>query len=77
MNINLLCDSLHSSQSVGKAVDVLKPAIKAMGGVVEVKDVSDLGVVTMVFRGPNKVKYGLELAVLDVSGVKHIDFVER
>mmetsp|Transcript_1726 Transcript_1726/g.3189 ORF Transcript_1726/g.3189 Transcript_1726/m.3189 type:complete len:472 (-) Transcript_1726:30-1445(-) len=64
-------------ETVGAAVDALKPAITAMGGVVEVRSVSELGVVNMLFRGPNKVRYGLEQAVLDVKGVRHVEFVEE
>ena len=70
-------DSGPTMETVGAAVDALKPAITAMGGVVDVKDVSELGVVNMLFRGPNKIRYGLELAVLDVKGVRHVEFVEE
>ena len=64
-----------TEEAVHEAVNALKPAINAMGGVVEVIAVSDLGVVKLSFRGPNKIKYGLELAILDVPMVKHVDFV--
>ncbi|GMH91057.1 hypothetical protein TrVE_jg5026 [Triparma verrucosa] len=64
-----------TEKAVHEAVNALKPAINAMGGVVEVIAVSDLGVAKLSFRGPNKIKYGLELAVLDVPMVKHVDFV--
>lgn len=45
------------------------------GGNVEVLSVDDLGVVEIRFRGANKVKQGLELAVRDVKNVKHVKFV--
>lgn len=62
---------------IQKEVDRLKPAIAALGGIVEVVDVTDLGVVTLKFRGPNKIQHGLELAIRDVSGVKHIVFTSN
>jgi len=47
-----------------------------MGGVVDLVNVSSLGVVEIRFRGTNKVQYGLELAVRDIPMVKHVKFVE-
>eukprot|EP00520_Triparma_pacifica_P012596 CAMPEP_0118654936 /NCGR_PEP_ID=MMETSP0785-20121206/12655_1 /TAXON_ID=91992 /ORGANISM="Bolidomonas pacifica, Strain CCMP 1866" /LENGTH=379 /DNA_ID=CAMNT_0006547629 /DNA_START=130 /DNA_END=1266 /DNA_ORIENTATION=- len=46
---------------VQESVNALEPAINAMGGTVEVMDVTELGVVELKFRGSNKIKYGLEL----------------
>jgi Fe-S cluster biogenesis protein NfuA len=53
----------------------LSQAIIAMGGVVNVLSVDPIGVVEIEFRGPNKVKKGLELALLDIEFVKHVKFV--
>ena len=53
----------------------LSQAITAMGGVVRVVSVDPIGVVDIEFRGPNKVKKGLELALLDIDFVKHVNFV--
>jgi len=53
----------------------ISQAITAMGGVVRVVSVDPIGVVEIEFRGPNKVKKGLELALLDVEYVKHVKFV--
>jgi Fe-S cluster biogenesis protein NfuA len=53
----------------------LSQAIVAMGGVVNVVSVDPIGVVEIEFRGPNKVKKGLELALLDIDFVKHVNFV--
>eukprot|EP00956_Cyclotella_meneghiniana_P004292 scaffold5287_cov40-Cyclotella_meneghiniana.AAC.1 len=53
----------------------LSQAIIAMGGVVNVISVDPIGVVEIEFRGPNKVKKGLELALLDIEFVKHVNFV--
>ena len=53
----------------------IKPAILAMGGSVEIVSVdTELGVVKLNFRGSNKVKQGLELAIRDVEYVKHVEF---
>lgn len=61
---------------VQESVSALEPAINAMGGTVEVVDVTELGVVELKFRGSNKIKYGLELAIRDLPKVKHVEFVE-
>lgn len=52
------------------------PAIMAMGGVAKlVKVDSDLGVVEMTFRGSNKIRQGLELAIMDVPFVNRVEFI--
>jgi Fe-S cluster biogenesis protein NfuA len=61
--------------AVMKEVNRISPAITAMGGVVEVLSVDPIGVVEISFRGANKVKQGLELALRDVKYVKHVKFV--
>lgn len=62
-------------ESVQSEVNRISTAIVAMGGVVRVVDVDPIGEVTIDFRGPNRVKKGLELALLDVEFVKHVKFV--
>ena len=61
--------------AVQAEVKRLSQAINAMGGVVRVVSVDPIGVVEIEFRGPNKVRKGLELALLDVEFVKHVNFV--
>lgn len=63
-----------SFQAVQKEIDRMKPAIIAMGGVVNIVDVDPIGVVKLSFRGANKIKEGLELVLLDIDFVKHIEF---
>ena len=62
-------------EAVQAEVRRISQAITAMGGVVRVISVDPIGVVEIEFRGPNKVKKGLELALLDVEYVKHVKFV--
>jgi Fe-S cluster biogenesis protein NfuA len=62
-------------EAVEAEVNRIKPAIIAMGGVVRIKSVDPIGVVELEFRGGNKVKQGLELAIQDVPFVKHVKFV--
>lgn len=62
-------------EAVQLEVRRISQAITAMGGVVRVISVDPIGVVEIEFRGPNKVKKGLELALLDVEYVKHVKFV--
>lgn len=51
------------------------PAIVAMGGVSKLVSIDkDLGVVQLTFRGSNKIKQGLELALLDVPFVNRVEF---
>jgi len=62
-------------ESVQEEVNRISTAIVAMGGVVRVVGVDPIGVVEIEYRGPNRVKKGLELALLDVEFVKHVKFV--
>jgi Fe-S cluster biogenesis protein NfuA len=63
-------------EAVRAEVDRMSQAIVAMGGVVRIEDVDpEFGVVTIDYRGPNRVRRGLELALLDVEYVRHVKFV--
>ena len=62
-------------EAVQAEVNRISTAIVAMGGVVRVVNVDPVGEVEIDFRGPNRVKKGLELALLDVDFVKHVKFV--
>jgi len=64
-------------QVVEDEVNRIKPAIQAMGGVVNIISVDPIGVVEIEFRGANKVRQGLELALLDIDFVKHVKFVSQ
>lgn len=64
-------------EAVQKEVNRLSPALTAMGGVVRIVSVDPLGVVQIEFRGSNKIRHGLELALLDVPFVKHVEFVSQ
>lgn len=72
-------DGVKPTELTMEAVQVevkrISQAITAMGGVVRVVSVDPIGVVEIEFRGPNKVRKGLELALLDVEYVKHVKFV--
>ena len=63
-------------EAVKEEFDRLYPAIIAMGGVSKIVSVdAGLGVVKMEFRGSNKVRQGLELAILDIPFVNRVEFV--
>eukprot|EP00526_Cylindrotheca_closterium_P009746 CAMPEP_0113629608 /NCGR_PEP_ID=MMETSP0017_2-20120614/15372_1 /TAXON_ID=2856 /ORGANISM="Cylindrotheca closterium" /LENGTH=430 /DNA_ID=CAMNT_0000540017 /DNA_START=21 /DNA_END=1313 /DNA_ORIENTATION=+ /assembly_acc=CAM_ASM_000147 len=64
-------------QVVEEEVNRIKGAIQAMGGVVNIINVDPIGVVEIEFRGANKVRQGLELALLDIDFVKHVKFVSQ
>ena len=62
-------------EAVEAEINRIKPAIIAMGGVVKIVEVNPIGEVKLEFRGANKLRQGLELALLDVNFVKHVTFV--
>eukprot|EP00531_Pseudo-nitzschia_arenysensis_P012454 CAMPEP_0116141982 /NCGR_PEP_ID=MMETSP0329-20121206/14665_1 /TAXON_ID=697910 /ORGANISM="Pseudo-nitzschia arenysensis, Strain B593" /LENGTH=398 /DNA_ID=CAMNT_0003637187 /DNA_START=67 /DNA_END=1263 /DNA_ORIENTATION=+ len=62
-------------QTVEDEVNRIKPAIIAMGGLVNIVEVDSIGTVKLRFRGANKIKQGLEMALLDIEFVKHVEFV--
>jgi Fe-S cluster biogenesis protein NfuA len=62
-------------QTVEKEVNRIRPAILAMGGLVDILEVDAIGTIKLRFRGANKVRQGLEMALLDIDFVKHIEFV--
>lgn len=61
--------------AVEEEVNRIKPAIIAMGGAVEVVKVEPTGQVELEFRGGEKLKQGLELAVKDVPFVTEVKFI--
>ena len=68
-------DDGNLRQAVEESLSGLMPAISAMGGSVRVQDVNENGVVQLSFRGANKLKLGIELAIRDLPYVKHVEFV--
>jgi len=62
-------------QAVEDELSRIRPAIIAMGGVVQIVSVDPIGVVELKYQGPNKLQQGIELAVQDIPFVKHIKFV--
>lgn len=63
-------------EAVEAEVNRIKPAIIAMGGVVRIVSVDpEDGEVTLEYRGANKVRQGLELAVLDLEFVNSVKFL--
>jgi hypothetical protein len=64
--------------AVEDEINRLKPAIIAMGGVVRLVGIESVsGLVSIEFRGAQKVRQGLELAILDVPYVTDVRFVEE
>ena len=62
-------------EAIEEEIKRIRPAITAMGGMIEIIRVDPIGEVTLSFRGANKVRQGLEMALLDVPFCKHIKFV--
>jgi len=65
-------------EAVTAEINRIAPAISAMGGVVELRNVdTETGHVEIMFRGANKVQQGLEMAVLDVPYCHAVSFVSE
>ena len=62
-------------QVVEGEVDRIKGAIVAMGGKVEIVTVDPSGLVELKFVGANKVRQGLELAIMDIDFVNEVRFL--
>jgi Fe-S cluster biogenesis protein NfuA len=64
-----------TKEAVDLALEKVLPAVKGMGGSVEVASVnSSTGVVKLLFTGPPRLKTGIELVVKDVKFVKEVQF---
>jgi Fe-S cluster biogenesis protein NfuA len=70
-----------TAEIVEKALEKVIPAIKAMGGTVTVGRVdSATGEVVLNYKGPARLKLGIQLVMKDVSLVKSVtieDMVEK
>jgi Fe-S cluster biogenesis protein NfuA len=63
--------------AVAAEVDRIKPAIIAMGGVVNIVSVDRSGVVELRYRGAKKVRQGVEMAIMDLEFVKEVMFMSE
>ncbi len=64
--------------AVQEEVTRLSAAVTAMGGVVRVVSIdAATGTVQIMYKGPKKVRMGLELAIRDVPQVQNVEFVEE
>ena len=64
-------------EAVQDALKPILPAVKAMGGAVEVVAVDGtVGVVRVKYQGPSKLKQGVELVLKDLKLVTAVDFVD-
>ncbi len=62
--------------AVMQALAPVLPAVKAMGGAVEVDSVDqDKGSVVIRYSGPTKLKQGVELVLLDMDTVDKVEFL--
>ena len=66
-----------SYKAVDDALKQIKDAVIAMDGKVEVASVDAAsGAVELRFKGPSKVRFGIEAVVRDVEDVREVTFVE-
>ena len=62
-----------TKDAVEKALEKVLPAIKAMGGTVEVGNVnSATGVVVLLYKGPPRLKVGIKLVMKDLALVTSV-----
>jgi Fe-S cluster biogenesis protein NfuA len=62
-----------TTESVETALSKISPAIKALKGVLEIAEVNgSTGVVRIKFKGPAKLKQGVELVIKDVALVTEV-----
>jgi len=66
--------SVLTPDLVMESLEQLMPAILGLGGAIEVDTVSG-GCVTLRYRGPAKVKLGIELALKDNEAIDEVKFV--
>lgn len=60
-------------ESVNDALAQISSAVKGMGGIIAVESVDpDSGIVTLKYKGPTKLKQGVELVVKDVKYVQSV-----
>ena len=62
-------------EAVQEEVNRIGTAVKAMGATLEIVHVDPAGEVKIQFNGPDKVKQGLELALLDIPYCKVVTFI--
>lgn len=68
---------LLTLESIQTALVKISPAIKALKGTVEITNVDGAnGVVTVSFKGPSKLKQGVELVIKDIPLVKEVVVVD-
>lgn len=60
--------------SVEEAIAQIRPAIEGMGGSLRVLDASPDGIVQVAFKGPQRVQYGVDLALRDNKLVRDVIF---
>ena len=70
-------DADSNFKAVDDALKQIKDAVIAMDGKVEVASVDAAsGAVELRFKGPSKVRFGIEAVVRDVEDVREVTFVE-
>ena len=69
-----LADPGLTADVVMKALAKVLPAIKGLGGSIEISDVeSASGTVKLRYKGPARLKLGIELVLKDVSAIKAVE----
>jgi len=72
-NNSVIQTSNLTEEMVTSALDKILPAVKGMGGSVEINSVdSSSGTITVTYRGPSKLKKGIELVLKDIKFVTSV-----
>ena len=72
-NNSIIETSNLTEEMVTSALDKILPAVKGMGGSVEINSVdANSGIITITYKGPSKLKKGIELVLKDIKFVTSV-----
>ena len=72
-NNSIIETSNLTEEMVTSALDKILPAVKGMGGYVEINSVdANSGIITITYKGPSKLKKGIELVLKDIKFVTSV-----
>ncbi len=72
-NNSIIETSNLTEEMVTSALDKILPAVKGMGGSVDINSVdATRGIITITYKGPSKLKKGIELVLKDIKFVTNV-----
>jgi Fe-S cluster biogenesis protein NfuA len=72
-NNNIVQTNNLTEEMVTSSLDKILPAVQGMGGSVEINSIdSNNGIITITYKGPSKLKKGIELVLKDIKFVTSV-----